>query len=251
MLLILGKIMLFRVVLTVIATALLFGCNGESKESIQDNPDDRHSGECVNTKITPIRTQLLKAVDFGDGSDGEFHLGFGETFLLEEKIYNFTNVNLDPGSFLTIIDELNESDEGVTINSLGICNFLGSVDLSGYSGNLLINCNIGLTIFGGNYSSSGVVTLSGTNLFLISEGESTNIMEETISIGSIGSIDISGAEFSTSSVISLEGDLIYVPDAIVVGDGSTTITAGESLFGVELDNGATSLIMDEVRDGCE
>ncbi len=216
----------------------LFGCGGESqKKDEKEMSEIILADECVSSKAGSFKSTPMENIDFGDGSDGELYLAYDDVFLLEEKEYNFTNVNLDQGSLLMMVGELSEGEGIIQINSLGVCNLLGDVDISNYRGTFILNCSS--IILEGSYNhSSGNTVLTTPDSILISDETSTNISESTMSTGSI---DISSAELSTVSVNALEGVVTYFPEAIVINDNSSIITAGEISFEIETESDDVSL----------
>ncbi len=104
-----------------IATTIgfLLGCGGESQKiNTNEMSEENIIDQCVTGKARASKSSDVKSIDFGNGSDGEFYLANYDAFQLVEKEYNFTNVNLDQGSLLTIADDLSGSEGTIQINSL-------------------------------------------------------------------------------------------------------------------------------------
>ncbi len=232
-----------RLLSFVVLTGLLFGCGDQSKKNTEEEASELSlSADCGDTTTTSSRNRTTTTEDFGDGSDGEFYLAHGDLFQLQERTYNFTNVNLDQGSLLTIASELSGSSGTIRINSLGVCNFLGDVELSGYRGSFFLNCNSSLTV-GATFHVGGNLILSTSEAALISEESTTNISEVTLS--SAGSIDISGAELLTLSTNVIGGEVTYSLDANLVEispvDLAPMVTTGELLLTPQQMNEASAL----------
>ncbi len=227
--------MSFRIISIIMIIGFLFGCGGESQE--KEMSEISLADECVSSKAGSFRSTPMENIDFGDGSDGELYLAYDDVFLLEENEYNFTNVNLDQGSLLTIVGELSESDGTIQINSLGVCNLLGDVDISNYRGTFILNCN-SIVLEGSYNHPSGNTVLTTPGSILFSDETSTNVTESTISTGSI---DISAVELSTVSLNTLEGVVTYSPGTIVINDNSSIKTAGEISFEIETESDDVSL----------
>ncbi|MFT5103883.1 MAG: hypothetical protein ACI86C_001543 [Candidatus Latescibacterota bacterium] len=231
--------MSYRVISIAMIIGFLFGCGGESQEETEKERIETVSAdECVNAKESPSKSRHMKSIGFGDGSDGEFYLAYDDVFQLEEREYNFTNVNLDLGSLLTVVGELSESEGTIHINSLGVCNLLGDVDISEYGGTFILNCNSSITMEGSYSHPNGNTSLATSEWILTSVETSTNISESTISVGTT---DISGAELSTISASVVAGEVTYSPGVLVIHDNSVIIEGGEGSFELEDESGDESL----------
>jgi hypothetical protein len=119
---------------------------------------------------------------FGDGSDGELYRANGETLELEETTYQFTNVNLDAGSLVTIRNALSGASGEIRVNSLGVCNLLGDINLSGYEGLLTLNCYSGITIAGNISHPDGSLAFNTYESYSAGGGEDAAV---TISNGEL------------------------------------------------------------------
>lgn len=233
--------MLFKVINIAVLICCLIGCGGRSQKKLETEGENISlSDRCLNASTILAKTRHLNRMNFGDGSDGEFYLASEESFQLEEKTYNFTNVNLDQGSLLTVVNGLSVGMGLIQINSLGVCNLLGDVDLVDYSGEFVLNCGSDIMMSGTYTHLNGNTTLSASDSLLNSEETSTNITSSTISSDSI---DISGAELSTISVNVQEGAVNYSPETIVIDGGSQIISEDEVFVEVEAESGDESLTM--------
>jgi len=200
--------MYFKIAILTLTFGVLLGCNGKGKQEVMPGSDDLESTAiCMEKANNHSVFEALEPNDFGDGSDGEFYLPYGEIFYLEEKEYNFTNVNLDEGALLGIADELINGAGIIHINSLGICNIFGDIDISGYNGGLVLNCYSGITIGGALTHPDGEVTLSTYDTSQVNRTEEG--LESTLSSGSI---NISGGELNVrDGGIIVSGSVLELP----------------------------------------
>ncbi len=203
--------MYFKLVTSVLVAGVLCGCNGEdSEEEKSELSVSGFSEPCLEKVLSLSSGELLGVSGFGSGVDGEFYLSSGETFLLEEREYNFTNVNLDSGSFLGITNESINGIGVVKINSLGVCNIFGDIDTSGYGGEIAINCYSGITIGGRLTHPDGSIALV-TAETIGWENIETNSGENGETTLLVGSIDLSDSELNLRE------------DGVVIGGGEVDL----------------------------
>jgi len=188
-----------RIMCVVVVAVLIGACGGDSgKEQRAGTIDLGGIDICGNPISVPVGSEREAAGDFGDGSDGELYLAFGEELALEEKTYNFTNVNLDQGSVLTIVGASSEGTGEIRINSLGVCNLLGDINLPDYLGALSLNCYSSIVVQGSINLSNGSLSLATYDSSIASGGASGSGSGSSVSTGSI---DLSGAPEVTLNVL--------------------------------------------------
>jgi hypothetical protein len=201
---------LSRLAISAFFVLILASCSNENTAS-----------DCSNSPQQQKTANKL-VTDFGDGSDGEFYLANADAFYLQEKTYNFSNVNLEAGSRLTLSDAAAAGDGTIQINSLGACNLLGELDFGGYQGSLIINCSAGLVIADQIKFPDGNTSLNTADSSLSANGGSSELIVVTdggpnmVGSGgeiSTGSIDISASDLSLSN--NQAGPVIQTPDTTV------------------------------------
>ncbi|WP_185234239.1 hypothetical protein [Teredinibacter franksiae] len=220
--------MSYRVISLIALMGVLFGCGGESsKNSEYEIIELELVDDCVNASPNYPQALNKASMDYGDGSDGELYLAHGDIFELEEKIYNFVNINLDQGSLMTISDEIFEGDGSIQINSLGVCNLLGEIDNSDYRGSLTINCYgdfFWASTYRGPPGSSTVIDGSGPQVYV--SPSSQDRLDNTMSSG-LSSVEIFIAQAaSTGTIVGSSDTIVGKALSHGEGDGITSINEG-------------------------
>lgn len=216
--------MYLKLVTLIFAFSGLSGCNGESKEESELGSMDFGLAEtCSEGKIIHSKIETSPPAGFGSGVDGEFYLSYGETFYLEEGEYNFTNVNLDSGSLLGVANGSIDGTGIIQINSLGICNIFGDIDISGYSGGIALNCYSGITIGGVLTHPDGDLTLTTADTIDISGGE-LNVREGGFAVRE-NYVDLESINISQGLIIGISGGELNVREG--------GFAVGENYVGLE------------------
>lgn len=212
----------FKSTVLVLAIGVLLGCSGQDKKEGLAEPSGSEPGEnCLAKTHSISAAEVSLNYNYGDGSDGEFYLRHGEIFYLEEKTYNFTNVNLEEGSLLTIASGWIDGTGIIQINSLGICNFWGNIEASGYGGKITINCSGDSSLAAVVSHPDGNVTLSTGDTAQRDGAEGNSVIEFGATL-SRASIDITGGELNVREDGITVGTIVFGPSDTSVPQGVVT-----------------------------
>jgi hypothetical protein len=186
------------------------------KEVIAPPESQNELPECPELTASSQRMSVNSVQEFNNGSDGDFYLATDETFILEERIYNFNNIYLENNSNVEISEQANKDTAVIKINALGSCDFYGNLNFEGYEGAVEIRCD-GQMAFGAALTSGYTITLVGTGAIVIGKSEDDSGEESdaggsaTISNGD-DLIDFEPPPIVTVDFVNVDHDF---PDIIV------------------------------------
>ncbi|NRB40012.1 MAG: hypothetical protein HRU20_16345 [Pseudomonadales bacterium] len=176
----------------IVSTLLLIACSDDrDSNSAKDQAAECTENNTLNRKV--IRSTVS---GFGDGTDGEFYLDVGEEFLLEEKIYNFTNVYTNKGSSIRLKNTSQNKDAIIEINSVGNCEFLGDIILPQFLGTLRLKCYSVISFNGNIDVSNGDLEIETPSIVIITPDELTKVyrgstISNSVVIGEISTFSVS------------------------------------------------------------
>lgn len=211
--------------LNILSVLLIVGCSDDQKDKESTDALISDSSGCSGAKTTAIRVSQSIDEDFGDGSDGELYLGFDQQLLLEDKVYNFTNIYTEEGSYVNLAEITTNQDSIITINALGNCELHGDIILPGYTGTLSISCN--------SLDGSGSIDISEGAVILQEDAASVVTLGDPMTFDGIslyaGTLTLNAGEGSV--LIGAPADENDLPDIEygVVIDG-VDIPAGDTFF---------------------
>ncbi|MBL4796797.1 MAG: hypothetical protein JKY50_05255 [Oleispira sp.] len=212
---------------------------GTQKEVIAPSEAQDEIPECPEFGPSIQAMSINGVQEFNDGSDGDFYLATGETFTLEERIYNFNNIYLENNSNVEISEQANKDTAVIKINALGSCEFYGNLNFEGYEGTVEIRCD-GQSHIGMRLTSGYSITLVGMGAIVISKSEDDSGGDGEGGSGAIISNgdDLDGDGLIDSElpgIVDLSGlDDFVFPDITII-ESPTVITVLEPDTMIEAD----------------
>ncbi len=248
---------------------VLSACSGGNENSDEDLDLDDIS--TIDSSLSDSETEFcngnlpvqnksnftVSSNTFGDGSDGEILITNGETFVIDQTQYNFSNFYAEADSLLLISNNLANSAETIEINSLGICNFLGDIDFSNFDGDIKIHCggemNLGGIFLG---STNGKTVLTSNSFVINSSFDPSNVNILFSGTSPNASISFTGGEFNSLVQTDLpsNGDSVTIGNNILNLDVDSpqtidgTISTGDNLISLNDSSQEITLVLTQPID---